>query len=61
MTDKKSPVTNSAKPVARENALEKYKLNPMRIVETLYQAADIKIGKEDGLTLSDKLQIIKNG
>jgi thymidylate synthase len=41
--------------------LEKYKLNPMRIVETLYQAADIKIGKEDGLTLSDKLQIIKNG
>jgi len=33
----------------------------MRIVETLYQAADIKIGKEDGLTLSDKLQIIKNG
>ncbi len=41
--------------------IEKYKLNPMRIVETLYQAADIKIGKEDGLTLSDKLQIIKNG
>ena len=33
----------------------------MRIVETLYQAAYIKIGKEDGLTLSDKLQIIKNG
>ena len=41
--------------------IEKYKLNPIRIVETLYQAADIKIGKEDGLTLSDKLQIIKNG
>ena len=41
--------------------IEKYKLNPMRIVETLYQAADITIGKEDGLTLPDKLQIIKNG
>jgi hypothetical protein len=46
---------------AFNDLLEKYKLNPMRIVETLYQAADIKIGKEDGLTLSDKLQIIKNG